>query len=138
MTDQEKPKIIIDEDWKSQVEKERESLEQGGEGEQDKDAPQLGPGEIPPASFPMLITSIGTQAMMALGQVPDPMTGKAVYHPELARHHIDTLAVLQEKTKGNLSAEEEEMLENFLHQLRQLFLVASSHVDLPPAPEAPT
>jgi hypothetical protein len=118
MSDEQK-KIIIDEDWKSQVEKEREEL---ATHKDDSSEPPPGPGEIPPASFPMLITSIGTQAMMALGQVPDPMSGKAIYHPELARHHIDTLVVLQEKTVGNLTNDEKDMLTNFIQQLRELFV----------------
>jgi len=126
-------KIIIDEDWKSQIEREREELEQAPD---DPKATQpLGPNEIPPASFPMLLTSIGTQAMMALGQVPDPVSGNPVYHPDLARHHIDTLVILQEKTKGNLAADEQEMLENFIDQLRQLFIaMQTANVQVPPVP----
>lgn len=116
-------KIFIDEDWKSQVEKEREQFENRDDsGDQD-------PHGIPPASFPMLITSIGTQAMMALGQVADPVSGQAIYHPELARHHIDTLVVLQEKTAGNLTSDEKEMLDNFINQLRQVFVAMGVHVE---------
>ncbi len=129
MSDEDK-KIIIDEDWKSQVEKEKEQLESEPE---DGEAQPGGPNEIPPASFPMLATSIATQAMMALGQVADPMSGQAVYHPELARHHIDTLVVLQEKTKGNLEEDETAMIENFINQLQQLFVaMANANVQAPP------
>ena len=124
MSDEEK-KIIIDEDWKSQVERERDELEKEKD-DPDQEVARPGPGEIPPASFPMLITSIGTQAMMALGQVPDPVSGKAIYSPDLARHHIDTLGVLQEKTKGNLDKDEEEMIEHFINELRQLFVAMQS------------
>lgn len=113
-------KIIIDEDWKSQVEQEWAAAENP------TNPPAPDPNEIPPASFPMLVTSLGTQAMMALGQVPDPMSGKPMYHPVLARHHIDTLAILQEKTAGNLSDDEKEMLDNFVTQLRQLFIALKS------------
>lgn len=127
-------KIIIDEDWKSQVEKEREEFE--SQPEKETTAPeQLGPGEIPPASFPMLVTSIGTQAMMALGQVADPMSGKPMYHPDLARHHIDTLVVLQEKTKGNLTEDESLMIDNFISELRQVFVaMENADVTMPPPP----
>ena len=120
---EEDKKIIIDEDWKTQVEREKEQLEAVRD---DPDQRPTQPGEIPPASFPMLITSIGTQAMMALGQVPDPVSGQAIYSPDLARHHIDTLVVLQEKTKGNLEKDEEEMLDNFIKELRQLFIAMQS------------
>ena len=119
----EEKKIIIDEDWKSQVEREKEEFEKNIDDPSDEQS--LGPNDIPPASFPMLITSIGTQAMMALGQVADPMSGQAIYHPDLARHHIDTLVVLQEKTKGNLSDDENEMLDNVIQQLRQLFIATA-------------
>lgn len=125
-------KIIIDEDWKSQVEREREVAEANRDEPQES---QPGPNEIPPASFPMLLTSIGTQAMMALGQVPDPMSGQPIYHPELAKHHIDTLVVLQEKTAGNLEPDEKEMIDNFIVQLQQLFVaMANANAELPPAP----
>ena len=129
----EEKKIIIDEDWKSQVERERKELEQkvddpGAEN-------PTGPNEIPPASFSILLTSIGTQAMMALGQVPDPVSGNAIYHPDLARHHIDTLVILQEKTKGNLSSDEQKMLDNFIVQLRELFVVMqNANVQMQPTP----
>ena len=129
----EEKKIIIDEDWKSQVERERDELEQKVD-DPDVEKP-IGPNEIPPASFPMLLTSIGTQAMMALGQVPDPVSGNAIYHPDLARHHIDTLVILQEKTKGNLSSDEQKMLDNFIVQLRELFVVMqNANVQMPPTP----
>ena len=117
--EKEERKIIIDEDWKSQVAREREEFEKKG-AEPPPDS--AGPAEIPPASFEMLVTSIGMQAMMALGQIADPHSGKAIYHPDLARHHIDTLGILQEKTSGNLSREEDATLENLLFQLRQLYV----------------
>ena len=65
---------------------------------------------------------------MTLGQVPDPATGKAIYHPDLARHHIDTLVVLQEKTKGNLDEEESKMIDEFVVQLRQVFVAMEQQV----------
>ncbi len=134
MTDQDKSKIIIDEDWKTQVERERDEIK--AKGDDETPAASEATGDIPPASFPMLVTSIGTQAMMALGQVPDPMSGQAVYHPDLARHHIDTLVMLQEKTTGNLTPDETEMLQNFVHQLQHLFVTTQSNVTVqPPSPE---
>ena len=125
-------KIIVDEDWKSQVEREKQVVDEPSEN---AEGSPIGPHEIPPASFPMLVTSLGTQAMMALGQVPDPMSGQPVYHPELARHHIDTLAVLQEKTAGNLTPDEKEMVDNFVVQLQQLYVaMESANSQLPPEP----
>ena len=117
----EERKIIIDEDWKSQVEREREQIQSKGE------APEQGvPGEIPEASFALLVTTLATQAMAAMGQIPDPSQDQPLVHLGLARHHIDTLAMLGEKTQGNLDAEEAQMLEQVIHQLRMLFVAVQN------------
>ena len=134
----EEKKIIIDEDWKSQVEREKEQLET----EPTEESAATESGQIPAATFQTLVTSIGTQALMMLGQIADPNTGQAIYHPDLARHHIDSLVVLQEKTAGNLEKEEQEMLEQFINELRQIF-VAMKNANLgapaspPPGVELP-
>jgi len=128
MTDQpnEEKKIIVDEDWKAQVQAEKEAARH--EKEADADAPKAespgdtDTGEIPPASFSTLVVTLATQAMASLGQVPDPAEGKPVVRLELAGHFIDTLAILQEKTKGNLTDEESAVLENVLHELRMAHL----------------
>ena len=90
--------------------------------EQSQDQEPEQPGEMPPASFLMLLTNLISQAMVCLGQIPDPVEGKSVVQIELAEYFIDTLAVLQEKTQGNLTDEESQMLEESLHQLRMLFV----------------
>lgn len=114
-------KIIIDEDWKSQVEAEKEAAKREAK-------PQTaGPAAAddvpyPPASFEMLLTTLATEGLIALGQVPHPATGK----PQVARNHaqyiIDTIDVLREKTKGNLTPPEEQAIEALLHQLRMAFI----------------
>ena len=133
MSDSEKPKIIIDEDWKTQVEREKQEAAdaEGAEAASDVSAadskPQsaVGPEDIPPASFEMHVSSIATQILMAMGQFPDPMSEEGKPMPinlDLAKFHIDTLAMLEEKTKGNLSSEEAAMLTDALHQLRMMFV----------------
>jgi hypothetical protein len=78
---------------------------------------------LPPASFEFLTLSLRTQAEFQLGLMH---FGKPEEKPEpdfeLARHSIDLLAVLQEKTRGNLSMEEQRMLENSLTELRFRFV----------------
>ena len=65
-------------------------------------------GALPQVDFATLVISLGTSAMMHLGLVADPETGQpAPRNPTLARQTIDTLAMLQEKTRGNLEADEE-------------------------------
>ena len=131
---EDKPKIIIDEDWKTQVQAEKEAANQPEPGpawaadppadEQPAGAEQAG-GEdppMPPASFQMLLTGLATEAMMSLGQIPHPLTGEATVRRNQAKYLIDTIGVLQEKTQGNLSDEEAAALEGLLHQLRMAFV----------------
>jgi hypothetical protein len=78
--------------------------------------------EMPPASFLMLIGMFSTQAMVCMGVIPNPATGKAESQLPLARHFIDLLEVLAEKTKGNLDTEEQTQLDGTLHQLRMVYV----------------
>lgn len=114
----EKPKIIVDSDWKAEAQKEKERLAEeeskatgGGEG---------APGGMPEADFRGLIGAMATQAMMCLG-FPDEQ-GRAIFAPEYARHYIDLLAVIEDKTKGNLTDEESKELTGVLHELRVRFV----------------
>ena len=114
------PKIVVDDDYKSRVEQEKEQLRKEVEAShQAEDEMQM-----PPASFPMLVTTLATQALSNLGQIPDPFEGKPVIRKSLARHFIDTLVLLEEKTKGNLTSEENELLGGTIHQLRMVFVAA--------------
>ncbi|HZN37082.1 MAG TPA: DUF1844 domain-containing protein [Pirellulaceae bacterium] len=81
--------------------------------------------KLPPPSLSLLIASLGTQAMVALGQVPNPLDGKTEVRLDLAKHVIEMLAILEQKTKGNLDADEVKMLESVLHQLRMAFVAAA-------------
>ncbi len=81
----------------------------------------------PPASFEFLIASFIMQAQMQLGMFAMPGTeGEEPQKPNLvyAKHSIDLLGVLEEKTKGNLTLEEKRMLENSLTELRFRYVQA--------------
>jgi hypothetical protein len=80
------------------------------------------PDKLPPPSFSLLVATFGSQAMVALGQIPNPLDGKTEVRPDLAKHAIDMLVIIQEKTFGNLSPEEASLLENMLHQLRMAYV----------------
>jgi hypothetical protein len=118
-------KIIIDEDWKSQVAAEKEAAlhkpvgEPTGAGEPGADDFD---GEMPEASFELLISTFVTEAMVALGQFPHPGTGQIEADHTHAKFAIDMLEVIAEKTKGNLSLMEEQGMKDILHQLRMAFL----------------
>lgn len=77
--------------------------------------------DIPAARFDTLIQLLGSQALLALGFIPDPQ-GKTEVRLPLARHFIDLLAVIEAKTKGNLEESEEKTIERTLHELRVLYL----------------
>lgn len=126
MADEDK-KIIIDEDWKSQVEKEREEQQRKREAPQTTGGPQ-GQPQMPEASLPFLISTLSAQILSSLGQFPDPVIGKPVIRLDYAKLNIDTLAILREKTKGNLTDEEDQMLEQALHELRMLYLAVETEV----------
>ncbi|NDC63153.1 MAG: DUF1844 domain-containing protein [Planctomycetia bacterium] len=77
-------------------------------------------GAAPPASFEFLVQTLFTQALMALGRLPNPITKQSIRNPATARHFVETLAMLERKTEGNRTAEESRLLEEILHQLRLL------------------
>ncbi len=75
--------------------------------------------------FPTFILSLASAAMIGLGLGPRPDTGKTSVDLEMARQNIDLLELLQQKTKGNLSADEEKMLERVLFEIRTKYLEVS-------------
>lgn len=90
-------------------------------------APPGEPGPLPEADLTSFLLSLATSALFHMGLVADPESGeRAEPNLPLARHTIDTLALLQQKTQGNLSGEEEELLTNLLTELRMRFLDAST------------
>lgn len=89
--------------------------------------PKIKEADVPPPSFPVLVSMFSSQAAMALGLIENPVTKKTSIELPLARHFIGMLSVLEEKTKGNLSSEEAAFLDRSLHQLRISFLQAEKN-----------
>lgn len=78
---------------------------------------------IPPKpDFKFFITTLSLQATIFLGQIPNPVTQKSEEDLTQAKFIIDTLDMLNEKTKGNLTKEESDLLENLLYELRTVYL----------------
>jgi hypothetical protein len=73
---------------------------------------------LPEVSFPTFILSLNASALMHLGAIEDPETGRPSKNLPMAKQTIDILSMLEEKTRGNLSKEEENMLKNILYDLR--------------------
>jgi len=112
---EEKPKIIVDDDWKSQAQQEKERLAETIEE-------QAGSEDLPEASFSGLVQLIAMQAMVGLGGFAGSGGQRIPPNLDLARHHIDMLEVLDKKTAGNLSDEEKRLLDVTQHQLRMAYV----------------
>lgn len=72
--------------------------------------------------FASFLMSLATSAMVALGEIPDPETGRMYRHLGAARETIEVLGMLQEKTQGNLSADEDRLLQEILYDLRMKYV----------------
>lgn len=142
--------LHIDTDWKRQAQEEKRRL---AEEEQKKAAaaaaqapttpsPTAGavgagrPGpagrrggrEMPPASFASLVNGLMTQALFYLGELA-PQGGEPMVNLDMAKHQVDTLNLLEEKTKGNLTEDEQRLLDTALYETRNRFVsVASQYV----------
>jgi len=86
--------------------------------------------EEPTIDFASFVLSLATSAMMHMGEIPDPVTGRPVESLPAARQTIDVLYILKEKTKGNLTADEQRLMESLLYELRLKFLSKSKVVKL--------
>ncbi|MGD0899844.1 MAG: DUF1844 domain-containing protein [Thermoguttaceae bacterium] len=113
-------RIIVDEDWKSRVEAEREAA---GGGAEVSPAPEPPPDvPLPPPDLIYLASTLYLQGVIGLGLVPNPVSGKPEMQLTHAKHAIDTLDVLQKKTAGNRTPEESDQIEAMLHQLRLAYV----------------
>ncbi len=83
------------------------------------------PDALPSIDFTTLILSLSQTALVHLGEAPSPDGETPAANLPLARQTIDLLAVLQEKTKGNLDGEEERLLDQMLYDLRMRFVELS-------------
>lgn len=126
MTENPEKKIIVDEDWKSQVEREREAAQKEPAAESGHPAGAAPDVELPPPSLTYLASSLYFQASMFLGLMPQPGSGKLEKNLPLAKHSIDMLEVIQQKTEGNRTPEESEEIEAMLHQLRMAYVQAAT------------
>lgn len=78
--------------------------------------------QLPKITFSTFIFSLNSSALFHLGLVPDPTTGKKEKNLLLAKQSIDIIGMLDEKTRGNLTSDEEKLLRNVLHDLRLMYV----------------
>lgn len=157
MADEQKPSLHVDTDWKKQAQEEKKRL---AEQEAQRRASTAGPagvvsgaataagptaapkaapgraggrkaGEMPPASLATMMQSIVTQALFYMGELA-ARGSEPIVNLDMARHHIDTLSILEEKTKNNLTEDEKKMLDAALYETRMRFIsIASQYAQLP-------
>ena len=80
---------------------------------------------LPEVTFATFVMSLNTSALFHLGEIEDPATGKRIKDLVLAKHAVDTLRMLQEKTKGNLKDDEKALLDNVLCDLKLRYVKSS-------------
>jgi len=81
---------------------------------------------MPEVTFTALVVSLNTSALFHLGEISDPATGDRQLDLVLVKHTIDTLKLLEEKTKGNLTDEEQDILKNILYDLKMRYVAKVS------------
>jgi hypothetical protein len=122
------------EDGESQAPKASEKAEQKPASEQPPAREERPPGQEAPPRQPIdflsYILSYYTQGLVLLGEVPNPYTNKKEEDIEAARPMIEILSMLEQKTKGNLSNEEEQMLGKVLYDLRMMFMAKTNRIKI--------
>jgi len=109
---------LREEKREKEAEKKEERKEQREEG-QKREVP------LPEVTFSNFVFSLTTQALIQLGEIQDPESKKALKSLPLAKQTIDLIAMLREKTSGNLTKEEEALIDSALYDLRMRYVKAS-------------
>jgi hypothetical protein len=91
----------------------------------DSDATATDPTGLPAVDFHTFVLSLGSSALLHLGELEHPDGGEVEKDLPLAKHTIDILAMLQDKTKGNLTSAEDKLMESLLYDLRLRYVNAS-------------
>jgi hypothetical protein len=126
------PSIQIDSDWKRQAQEEKRKLAEQTAAKSAPPAtsqpsastqasPERAARQIPAPSFASLIQSTMTQALYYLGEIGDEGE-QPMLNLDMAKYHIDTLGVLEAKTKGNLTPDEQSILDQTMYDLRSRFV----------------
>ncbi len=124
----------VDEEWKTQARGEKEKLERKVKEQAASSGQQRGPDDraarrtdrdAPPADFLHFVSGMAAQALMQLGAIENSPEGGRKVDLAAARYSIDCLQMFAEKTKGNLTDEEDRYLRAALHDLRMRFVDAA-------------
>jgi hypothetical protein len=120
-----KDKRSLDEEGTLKEEKTEEEVpkEEAKQEEQEEKEAERTP--LPEVNFNSLIFSLSSSALLNLGEIADPHSGEKKKDLDLAKHTIDTIAMLKERTEGNLDEEEAKFIENVLTDLRWRYVKAA-------------
>lgn len=139
---EEQPSLHIDTDWKKQAQEEKKRLaeqeQQKAPAAASKPAPAEPAGmpragqsgrtrELPPATFTTLVQSIVTQVLFYLGEL-SARGAEPSLNLDMAKHNIDMLGVIEEKSKGNLTEEEQRLLDGALYETRMRYVGIAQQV----------
>jgi hypothetical protein len=141
---QEEKRRLAEEEQKRAAEKERSAASSGGPASAGSGSPTAVPGaqpargragspaggargerQLPEASFPTLVNSLVTQILLYLGDL-SPRGVEPQVNLDMAKFNIDLLGVLEEKSKGNLTPEEQKLLDNALYETRMRYVSVAS------------
>ncbi len=79
---------------------------------------------LPVVTFSAFVLSIASSALVHLGEVPDPDSGQVGCNLDVAKHNIDILSMLKDKSSGNLDADEQRLIDGILYELRLKYVMA--------------
>ncbi len=127
--DQDEDRKKVDSEWKRRAREEKsriagaqaESLEGGTQAEAERESPS-----VPEPSFLVFVSTLASQALLALGEIEHPSTGNVQVDLPQAKYTIDLLQLLKDKSKGNLTADEADALDAYLYDLRMKYVRQSS------------
>lgn len=126
----EQPRIIVDDDWKAQAQREKEEADRQTRAEKDG-------GPLPEAHLAEIVQMIALQASVGLGLVTDPRTGQPMPTDlAVAKHFIDLLTLFRQKTGDNLDEVEKKIVDGTLYELQMAFVHVASGGQVGSGPEA--
>jgi hypothetical protein len=98
------------------------SAQQDVAGAEDEDFAKSEAGELPTLDFATFVLSLSHSALVHLGDAPSPVDGRYDKNPPMARQTIDLLSLIEQKTRGNLTGEEERVLQQVLYDLQMRYV----------------
>lgn len=122
-------KIIVDDDWKAEAQREKDRLAEE----------TIKPEELPEAQFAELINLLAMQALVGLGMVSGQGGERIPPNLEIAKHYVDLLQLLEDKTRNNLTDDEKKIMDMALYEMRTRYIQAvSGGSAMGPAPAPPS